>query len=77
VLRQNADLLITLFTLMLSTGIPELQKVEDIFWLRDCLRLGLSEANAGEHFTKLIKESLATRTTQVNNAVHIAAHRKK
>lgn len=27
VLRRNADLLITLFVLMLSTGIPELQKV--------------------------------------------------
>ena len=45
--------------------------------LRDCLKLGLTEAGAAEHFTKLIKEALASRTTQVNNAVHIAAHRHK
>ena len=29
---------------------------------------------AGEHFTKLIYTSLATKTTQVNNAIHIVAH---
>ena len=55
----------------------ELQKVEDIYWLRDCLRLGLTDESAAGHFTKLVKEALASRTTQVNNAVHIAAHRHK
>jgi hypothetical protein len=55
----------------------ELQKVEDIYWLRDCLRLGLTDESAADHFTKLVKEALASRTTQVNNAVHIAAHRHK
>ena len=29
-----------------------------------------------DHFTKLIYTSLATRTTQFNNAVHILAHSK-
>jgi hypothetical protein len=59
---------------MLSTGIPELQRAEDIFWVRDCLRLGKSETQAAEHFTKLISAALSSRTTQVNNAVHIIAH---
>ena len=31
-------------------------------------------ATSAEHFTKLIYTSLATRTTQFNNAVHILAH---
>lgn len=29
---------------------------------------------SSDHFTKLIYTSLATRTTQFNNAVHILAH---
>ena len=74
VIRQHSHEFINLFSLMLSTGIPELQKVEDIKWLRDCLTLDLTEEQAAEHFTKLISVALACRTTQVNNAVHIIAH---
>ena len=36
--------------------------------------LELSDADAAAHFSDLIHKSLATRTTQVNNAVHILAH---
>ncbi|EOD23593.1 hypothetical protein EMIHUDRAFT_74353 [Emiliania huxleyi CCMP1516] len=79
ILRGHSHEFITLFQLMLSTGIPELQRAEDIFWVRDCLRLGKSETQAtahpaAEHFTKLISAALSSRTTQVNNAVHIIAH---
>ena len=66
--------LLVLFTLMLSTGIPELQKAEDINWLRECIKPEMTNEAAGEHFTKLIYTSLATKTTQVNNAIHIVAH---
>jgi len=37
ILRANANLLITLFSLMQSCGIPELTKPEDIDWLREHL----------------------------------------
>ena len=74
VVRKHSNALINLFSLMLSTGIPELRKVEDIFWLRDCLTPNLTETQAAEHFTKQINIALATRTTQLNNAVHIIAH---
>ncbi len=37
VLRKNANLLITLFFLMLSCGIPELQTASDLEWLVDKL----------------------------------------
>ena len=74
ILRGNAHEFITLFSLMLSTGIPELQKAEDINWLRECIKPEMTNEAAGEHFTKLIYTSLATKTTQVNNAIHIVAH---
>jgi len=80
IMRKHSHMLITLFSLMLSTGIPELQKAEDIDWLRECLMVDkpADEADelSDEHFTKLIYTSLATRTTQFNNAVHILAHSK-
>lgn len=37
VLRRHGNLLITLFSLMLSCGIPELATVGDIGWLREKL----------------------------------------
>jgi len=78
IMRKHSHMLITLFSLMLSTGIPELQKAEDIDWLRECLMVDKSKDEADElsdeKFTKLIFVSLATRTTQFNNAVHILAH---
>jgi phosphatidylinositol-4,5-bisphosphate 3-kinase len=74
IVRKHTHLLINLFSLMLSTGIPELRNAEDIDWLRRCLQLEMSEAEAADHFTKQIYVALATRTTQLNNAVHIIAH---
>ena len=41
---------------------------------RQAFALELSDADAAAHFSDLIHKSLATRTTQVNNAVHILAH---
>ena len=74
VIRAHANEFINLFQLMLFTGIPELQKAEDIDWLRSCLLIGESEDVATHHFTDKIDTALKTRTTQINNAVHILAH---
>ena len=74
VIRASGHEFINLFQLMLSTGIPELQEAEDINWLRECLLIGADEAYATRHFTQKIDVALATRTTQLNNAVHILAH---
>ena len=49
-------------------------QVDDIIWLRNCLRMGLTDDEAAEHFTKQIYAALTCRTTQLNNAVHIVAH---
>jgi len=60
--------------MMLSTGIPELQSTEDLEYLRMAFCLDLSDSEAAEKFTKLIYDSLYTKTTQINNAIHILAH---
>ena len=36
-LRSHANVFITLFTMMLSCGIPELQSLDDIGYIRKCL----------------------------------------
>jgi len=59
---------------MLSTGIPELRSADDIEYLRDAFALDATDAQAAEKFKDLIFESLYTRATQINNAIHILAH---
>jgi len=74
ILRKNAKLFMNLFAMMVSTGIPELQSMEDLNYLKESFSLELSEDKAREKFTNLIHESLSTKTTQLNNAIHILAH---
>ena len=78
-LRAESHHFINLFQLMLSTGIPELQRWEDILYMRKSLpsQRGMTERDASEQFKNLIQISLKTRTTQLNDAVHIAVHQKK
>ncbi|KYQ96905.1 phosphatidylinositol-4 [Tieghemostelium lacteum] len=74
ILRKNAKLFMNLFAMMVSTGIPELQSMEDLNYLKESFSLELSDEKAREKFTALIHESLTTKTTQFNNAIHILAH---
>jgi len=74
ILRKHANMFINLFAMMLSTGIPELTRKEDIDYLRDAFSLDLDDTQAAKKFRDLIEESLATKTTQINNAIHIWAH---
>ena len=74
VIRGSGHEFINLFLLMLSTGIPELQKADDINWLRECMLIGADEQYANKHFAQKINAALECRTTQLNNAAHILAH---
>eukprot|EP00697_Spironema_sp_BW2_P006825 gnl/Spiro4/20975_TR10223_c0_g1_i1.p1 gnl/Spiro4/20975_TR10223_c0_g1~~gnl/Spiro4/20975_TR10223_c0_g1_i1.p1 ORF type:complete len:585 (-),score=5.77 gnl/Spiro4/20975_TR10223_c0_g1_i1:8-1564(-) len=74
ILRKNANLFINLFAMMLSTGIPELKNVDDINYLRDAFSIDSNEMDAAEKFKSLIYESLATKTTQINNMIHLLVH---
>jgi phosphatidylinositol kinase/protein kinase (PI-3 family) len=76
-LRRNSDLFISLFGLMLSTGIPELQSVEDISYLRRafCLDPDLDDVAAGEKFRKQIDKALHATSQTINDMFHHWMHR--
>eukprot|EP00002_Diphylleia_rotans_P005530 TRINITY_DN1469_c0_g2_i1.p1 TRINITY_DN1469_c0_g2~~TRINITY_DN1469_c0_g2_i1.p1 ORF type:complete len:1062 (-),score=220.71 TRINITY_DN1469_c0_g2_i1:385-3570(-) len=74
ILRSKAPMFINLFTMMLSTGIPELQSEDDIVFLQKAFSCELNEKDASVKFTKLVYTCLGTKTTQINNAIHIFAH---
>ncbi|XP_064642151.1 phosphatidylinositol 4,5-bisphosphate 3-kinase catalytic subunit beta isoform-like [Lineus longissimus] len=58
ILRQKGNFLISLFMMMLSTGIPELTCLEDIKYIRDTLALTMDEENALKHFRAKFDEAL-------------------
>lgn len=74
ILRKHGNLLLTLFFLMMSCGIPELQTESDLHWLRDKLMMDATDEQAAASFREAITESLNTRATYINHAVHSFAH---
>jgi phosphatidylinositol-4,5-bisphosphate 3-kinase catalytic subunit alpha/beta/delta len=59
---------------MISTGIPQLTSHEDLAYLIESFCIGKTDAQAREIFHSLILESLNTKATQLNFAIHILAH---
>ncbi|GAB1226316.1 hypothetical protein ENUP19_0284G0049 [Entamoeba nuttalli] len=74
ILRKNYHGLVNLFTMMLSTGLPELRRTEDMVYLLNSLVLDMNEVDARAYFEKLINVALEAVMTRVNNAIHIFAH---
>ena len=71
-LRRHSGLLITLFSLMISCGLPELRSAKNIDWMRKALRLDLEDDDeAAAAFVELIHACLNTRTTQLNDMFHM------
>ena len=60
---------------MISCGIPQLSSKNDMNYLMKALAPEMTEEEAAKTFTGLIYKSLDTKTTQLNFAVHILAHR--
>lgn len=60
---------------MLCTGIPELASADDIDYLRNAFALGQTDEEAAAYFSKLITVSLNTKTTVINDAIHVFVHR--
>lgn len=75
IIRRYSHLFVTLFSLMISTGIPELRSIDDLDYLREALCLGQSEEEAGQTFRNLIHESLRLGwSTQLNWWLHNLVH---
>ncbi|XP_066508546.1 phosphatidylinositol 4,5-bisphosphate 3-kinase catalytic subunit beta isoform-like isoform X1 [Hoplias malabaricus] len=76
ILRKNGNLFITLFSLMLTAGLPELTSVKDIQYLKDSLALGKTDDEALKQFRQKFDEALRESwTTKVNWMAHNVAHR--
>lgn len=74
IVRQHSNLLIILFALMLSTGIPELQSKADIMWLKSVLLIDSTNTAAANHYRQQITDALNNKRTLINDYIHIVAH---
>ncbi|XP_023812142.1 phosphatidylinositol 4,5-bisphosphate 3-kinase catalytic subunit gamma isoform [Oryzias latipes] len=73
-LRPHSQLLVTLFSLMLLTGIPELSTSEDMRYLKEVLQQEQTDAEAKEHFLQQISECQKQGwTVQTNWWIHMVA----
>lgn len=70
-LRKHGCLILSLFAMMIQTGLPELSSEKDIHYLRETLVLDRSEAEARKHFQSKFSEALANSwKTSLNWASH-------
>jgi len=74
-LRKYGNMMINLFQLMLATGIPELEGVEDILWLRKHLVLERSDEEGVKWYHEKVSESVNNSRAIINDFVHIMAHK--
>lgn len=74
ILRDNASLLVSLFSLAIPCNLPELQKEQDVMWIYEKLLVGASDEEASAHFREQLEISLNTRGTRLNDAAHMLAH---
>lgn len=71
ILRKHGGLILSLFAMMISTGLPELTSEKDLNYLRDTLVLSKSEEEALEHFRSKFDEALRNSwKTSMNWATH-------
>ncbi|XP_055374052.1 phosphatidylinositol 4,5-bisphosphate 3-kinase catalytic subunit beta isoform [Condylostylus longicornis] len=59
ILRRHGCLILSLFAMMISTGLPELSSEKDLNYLKETLVLDLTEESAREHFRSKFNEALA------------------
>lgn len=76
-IRHHSSALISLFTIMIPSGIPQLTSREDVQWIEDHLFLDMSDSEAHRHFIRLIHEAERSKRYLYNNMFHILAHYKK
>jgi len=73
-LRMRSRLLILLFALMVSAGMPELMSEVDIDYLVDMLKLKLDAKKARQHVQSEVRSSLKDWMRILDNRIHEAVH---
>lgn len=70
-IRRYSHLIINLFTLMLSSDMPELQSIEDILYLRKTLAIDETDGKALEYFRNQFYEAYKlSYTTKIDWMCH-------
>jgi len=78
ILRRHGSLILSLFAMMISTGLPELGSEKDLNYLRETLVMDLSENDAKLHFRSKFEEALGNSwKTSLNWASHNLAKNNK
>ncbi|XP_017779858.1 PREDICTED: phosphatidylinositol 4,5-bisphosphate 3-kinase catalytic subunit delta isoform [Nicrophorus vespilloides] len=71
ILRKHGGLILSLFAMMISTGLPELSSEKDLNYLKETLVLSKSEEEALQHFRSKFDEALSNSwKTSMNWATH-------
>ncbi|CAG9760506.1 unnamed protein product [Ceutorhynchus assimilis] len=78
ILRKHGNLILSLFAMMISTGLPELTSEKDLQYLRETLVLSKTDDEALEHFRAKFNEALSNSwKTSLNWASHIISKNNK
>jgi hypothetical protein len=70
ILRKEGHMLINMFLIMLSAGMPELQSAGDIDHMVVKLQLNSTDQEAASHFKKLIAKAMKTWSRRFDNFLH-------
>lgn len=75
ILRKNATRLMNLFIIMSTAGLPELNGINDVIYLRKMLHLDKkNDEDAGNYFIGLINQSKNEKFRLVDNIIHNFKH---
>ncbi|XP_030764148.1 phosphatidylinositol 4,5-bisphosphate 3-kinase catalytic subunit delta isoform-like isoform X2 [Sitophilus oryzae] len=78
ILRKHGNLILSLFAMMISTGLPELSSEKDLQYLRETLVLSKTDEEAKAHFRAKFDEALSNSwKTSLNWASHNIAKNNK
>ena len=74
ILRNNKEIIITLMSILLCTGIPELNE-KSLRYLENSLLLKKDDKEAIDFLNKKLSESMDSVSTKLNFAIHIVANK--
>ena len=74
ILRANAKKILNIMITMSSSNMPEFSTMSDISYVKDQLKLNMSEKDASEYFIKTIKDSLNDKYRTMDNLIHNFVH---
>ena len=74
ILRENAKRILNIMITMSSSNMPEFSTMSDLSYVKDQLKLDMSEKDASEYLIKTIKDSLNDKYRTFDNLIHNFAH---